>query len=125
MAAYLTEEEAQERLARYGYEAAVPEGYLEIASSEVDSLGPYRGRKAERDQELAFPRRGDPEVPAAVLDATALLAYGHATGGEEAPVTSEKWLDASITYASPVLPAERRLAAKLLWSLQRRVGEVV
>lgn len=112
MAPYLTATQINTRLYdRFGITATVTDADAEIASAELDSLAPFKGEKADPDQERQFPRGDDAAVPEPILDAVALLAY-QAVEDEGPAIQSESVLDQSITYASPkVTQTSRRVLA--------------
>lgn len=139
MASYLTEAQAEARLdSRFGIEAAPLQGDIDIASSELESSGPFIGRKLVTDgtQVLAFPRSQNPDgttntdttVPDAILDWVALNSYR--IHSDDAPaVTSWSRSGVSESYAYPApSQAERRmeyLLAPYLLRVGQRVGVTV
>lgn len=114
MSAYLTETEALKRLSSYNIDEAPTAGDLQVASLELDSMGPWADEKTDTTgaQERAFPRGGDQVVPDAILDAVALIAYAFAQD-DEPPITSETFFGhQSVTYATPKeSPYARRVRA--------------
>jgi hypothetical protein len=128
-APYLNTTDAAARLSeRWGITATPTAAELELASDAVDASGPFIGGRYADEQGRAFPRSetlpADTEgaVPERVLDATVLLAYAEVQEQEMVPIKSESVLDHSITFATPVLPAEVRRADALLAPYQRKAG---
>ena len=135
---YLTGIECEIRLGdRFNLEYEVTDGDAEIASQELDAMGPFIGSKLDSEQENAFPRSINPDgtenvsedPPAVILDLVALSAYRLAA--DDAPALSSRSVqDLSESYAVPrQSQAERRMAG-LAGSLSpyllrsgRRVGE--
>jgi hypothetical protein len=101
---------------------------LRLASSAVDSSGPFVGTRRTETQVLAFPRTvtlaGDIEgvVPDDVLDAVAVLAGAEKAGEEDAAVKSESVLDASVTYATATVPRHVKRADALLFRYRLKSG---
>lgn len=127
---YLTATQAQARLGKYGESGEVTAGDLAIASDAVDSMGPFKGARLDKDQTRAFPRdeirSGDTEgvVPDSVLDAVALLALSEADDETGVTIKSESVLDKSVTYAAPVRSRSSRRVNALLSPYRRRVGRL-
>lgn len=132
---YLTEEEAEARLdERYGIAAAPLIGDLEIASSELDSLGPFIGTQLVTDgtQTLAFPRSENPDgttnaqtdPPDAILDWVALNAYRISVDDPPA-ITSRSARGLSESYAYPKGSQNERRMAYLLAPYFLRMGQSV
>ncbi len=116
MAPYLTNTAIALRLsARFGITATVAAADADIATSELDSFGPFIGTKKDASQALAFPRSLNPDgttneattPPDAILDAVALLAY-QAASDEGPAITSESVTGVSVTYARPAVPLSTR-----------------
>jgi hypothetical protein len=128
--AYLGVSEAAARLwGNYGIGSELNAGDLRAASSELDSMGPWIGRKFDYNQLLSFPRSINLDnttndlgvVPEDILDAVALLAY-HSSEDIGPGVTSESVLDRSITYSGTKAPQSLERVVNLVWPYQRRVG---
>ncbi|MDP9474440.1 MAG: hypothetical protein M3R38_01855 [Actinomycetota bacterium] len=109
MPSYLSGADASARIAaRFGLTGfAIPDGYAEMASDEVDGAGPFVGQTYAEPQALAFPRtyRAPRDaagvVPEAVLDYVALRAAQLSQPSPSAPIQSHSVGDVSRTYASP------------------------
>lgn len=126
MAAYLTTTEAESRLtSRFGITATLAPGDVDVASDELDGMGPFIGYVSDSTQVRAFPRVLPPlttaTTPDAILDAVALLAYQAATD-EDPAIQSESTIDKSITYASPKTPLNARRVETLIGPYLLRVG---
>jgi hypothetical protein len=120
MAAYLTPTEAEGRLlTRFGIEVDLLAGDLDVASSELDEQGPFKGTPYSPEQSRAFPRSFmleddvEGEVPDAILDWVSLAA--HRFGAADSPgVLSESVGGASRTYARAKLSQAERYMSSLL-----------
>ncbi len=128
MSSYLTREQAEDRLlSRFGVDASLSEGDVDLASDEVDAMGPFMGDRLEAGQARAFPRTwlrpGDEAgvVPEAVLDAVCLLAK--TAGEDDTPVQSERVMSASQTFAVGRVPREKKRAEMLLKPYKTPAGD--
>jgi hypothetical protein len=134
MPAYLTPQEAHDRLAAFEIDSLPSQGAVDTASRRVDNMGPFYGARYTSPQERAFPRtftaEGDTEgeVPNAVLDWVALEAHQLTTtqsGGDKPPVSSVSHAGAgSVTYARPKVSNEVWLQYGLLKPYLRRSGTI-
>lgn len=112
---YLTKARAVSRLTdeEEGYgltpeeAGAVTGGDLRLASDALDSMAPFEGERAQRDQEREFPRvmyvgdsRAGATVPDAVLDWVALKAL-ELSAEHEPGVRSEGAGRVSVSYSEP------------------------
>lgn len=143
-APYLTADEAKVRLSDpatgYGFTAeevsGISRGDVMAASSDLDAMGPFVGRRTDPNQEREWPRKfgGDlledaPSIlnpyvtPDAVLDWVALRAY-QLSQDDEAPVSSESAGRAGQSFARPKLSRTERLMASLLDPYLLRVGRL-
>jgi hypothetical protein len=126
---YLEPGAAATRLSAFGVTYTPSTGQLDLASRHIDSLGPFVGAKYSYPQPLAFPRtvtlEGDTEsqVPGAILDAVALLAYAESQDSMT-PIASESVLDASVTYAVPKRDRTLRRAYTLVGPYLRTRGSL-
>jgi len=121
---YMTPMEAEDRiLGRYGIDVgltAINIGDVMSASQSLDELAPFVGEPADPDQE--FPRSGETEVPAAVLDWVALEAY-RLSRAEEPPTISKSVQSLGAkTYARPMISREERIQYRLLHPYLKRTG---
>lgn len=83
---YVTEAEADAYFAsRYGYDAWASEtnkeGALISAAAALDVMCIWEGEKTDPDQDMAFPRNGDTEIPQGVKDAQCEIAYSMVAAG--------------------------------------------
>jgi hypothetical protein len=134
MAAYLTDQEAHNRLSAFEIDSLPTDGALEVASRRLDSLGPFKGARYTSPQERAFPRTytyeedTEGQVPAAILDWVALEAHRLSNttgGGDQPPISSISHAAAgSVTYARPKISREASLQQGLLHPYQRISGTV-
>jgi hypothetical protein len=130
--AYLSASEIEDRLdLRFGITATIQEGDADIASDELDAMGPFIGYKLDSEQERAFPRTINPDgtentdedPPAAILDWIALAAY-HTTTEETPGITSESIGSTSRSYASPKVSQTERRMERLLEPYFLKVGHL-
>jgi hypothetical protein len=122
VASYETNEQMQTRLSqRFGITAEITVGDADIASNDVDSLGPFIGSRLADDQERQFPRNVNPDgstnavtdPPEAVLDWVALRAY-QLSNDEDPAIKSETVGRASVVYLRGKLSRiERRMSGLL------------
>lgn len=133
--AYLTPQQAHDRLSTYEFDSLPSVGALELASRKLDTQGPFRGARYTMPQPLAFPRsftvEGDTEgeVPDAILDWVAIEAHkltgasSGGSGGDKPPVSSVSHSGAgSVTYARPKVSLENQIQAALLSPYLRQTG---
>lgn len=119
MAPYLTPAQIATRLLdRFSIAATVTPGDADIASDELDALGPFVGVKETAGQVREWPRVlsdgiGPAVTPEAVKDWIALRAY-QLSSDEDPAITRETILDASWTYAEPKLSTSQKRMSYLL-----------
>jgi hypothetical protein len=124
MVMYMTPMEAEDRvLGRYGIDVglrAIHIGDVMSASQSLDASAPFVGEPADQGQE--FPRSGETEVPASILDWVALEAY-RLSRAEEPPTISKSVQSLGArTYARPMLSREERIQSRLLHPYLKRTG---
>ena len=131
MAGYLTGDQIVERLAdRFGVESpGVFDGDADAASDALDSMGPFKGERAQRDQEREFPRvvnvgdsRNAARIPDAVLDWVALKAHELSTEHEPG-VRSEGAGRVNVSYSEPKRGQLERRMDGLMEPYLLRVGD--
>lgn len=135
MAPYLTASEIEDRLdLRFAISTTIQEGDADIASDELDAMGPFIGYKQDSEQERYFPRTINPDgtentdtdPPPAVLDWIALFAYHTTTPSEATPgIMSESIGNTSRSYASPKISQTERRMERLLQPYFLKVGQRV
>jgi hypothetical protein len=123
---YMTPMEAEDRiLGRYGIDVgvrAINIGDVMSASQSLDASAPFVGEPADPDLGPEFPRSGETEVPAAVLDWVALEAY-RLSRAEEPPTISKSVQSLGArTYARPMISREERIQSRLLQPYLKRTG---
>jgi len=124
MVMYMTPMEAEDRvLGRYGIDVglrAINIGDVMSASQSLDELAPFVGEPATEGPE--FPRSGETEVPASILDWVALEAY-RLSKAEEPPTISKSVQSLGAkTYARPMISREERIQYRLLHPYLKRTG---
>ncbi len=131
MSSYLSRQQAEDRLlSRYGMDVSLTEGVLSLASEQLDAYyAPFTGSRLDEEQERAFPRSwlrpGDEAgiVPEPILDAVCLLAGAEAEGEDDTPVTAERVMQVSRTYAVGKVPKSIKRVALLVAPYQRPVDD--
>jgi hypothetical protein len=114
MPPYLTATEITTRLStRFGIEVEITDGDADIAASDLDSQAPFVGYPTDDGQEREFPRDGETEPPAAILDWVALKAL-ELSREHEPGLRSESAGRASQAYSEPKRSQlERRMSLSI------------